>query len=209
LLDLIVLVADKDMRFAVEGLFARPQDLEIRPIRAQVVPHPGHDPAVLGQCHEFLRPYLRLAGYALVAFDREGCGRLAPRDALERLVEKRLSQNGWEGRCAAVVIDPELEVWFWGDSPEVEEALGWKKGRADLEKWLAEKGHLRQGQNKPHRPKDAVLDAWRLAKIKPSSSHFGGLAAKVNFNGCTDPAFGKLRRVLSQWFPPKGLRGEP
>jgi hypothetical protein len=208
LLDLIALVADKDMLSALEGLLARHQDLEIQAIRRQVLRHPGHDPAVLNHCHEFLRPYLRLARYALVVFDCEGCGRPDSRHDLEELVESRLAQNGWVDRSAAVAIDPELEVWFWSDSPEVRQALGWNREGALLGEWLTDKGYLRSGQSKPHRPKDAVRDAWKLANIKPSSSHFGDLARTVDFRGCTDLAFGKLRRVLRQWFPPENSSGE-
>lgn len=202
------MVADKDMRFTLEGLLARQQDLEIRAIRAQVLAHSDHDPGVLNDCHEFLRSYLRLARYALVMFDCKGCGRPDSRHDLEGLVESRLAQNGWLDHCAAVAIDPELEVWFWRDSPEVRQALGWDEDWAHLGAWLARKGYLRPGQSKPHRPKDAVRDAWRLANIKPSSSHFGGLARTVNFRGCTDLAFGKLRRVLRQWFPLENSRRE-
>jgi hypothetical protein len=196
------------MLFALEGLLARQQDLEIRAIRAQVLRHPGHDAAVLNHCHEFLRSYLRLARYALAMFDCEGCGRPDSRHDLEALVESRLAQNGWLDRSAAVAIDPELEVWFWIDSPEVRRALGWSRDGALLGEWLTDKGYLRQGQNKPHRPKDAVRDAWKLANIKPSSSHFGGLARAVNFRGCTDLAFGKLRRMLREWFPLENSRRE-
>jgi hypothetical protein len=195
------------MRSALEALLARHKDLGIRPVRSRVIRHARHDPAVLQECHEFLRPFLRLARYALVAFDWEGCGRSDRREEIESLVETRLSQNGWDQRCSAIVIDPELEVWFWGDSPYVEKVLGWTKGRARLEEWLTEKGYLRQGQRKPRQPKDAVLDAWRLCKRKPSSSYFGELAENVNFHGCTDPAFEKLCRVLRQWFSVTGLRG--
>ncbi len=208
MLDLIALVADKDMLFALEGLLTRQQDLEIHAIRSQVLRHSGHDSAVLNHCHGFLRPYLRLARYALVVFDCEGCGRPDSRHDLEELVELRLAQNGWRDRCAAVAIDPELEVWFWSDSPEVRRALGWNKDGVLLGEWLAGKGYLSPGQNKPRRPKDAVRDAWRLANIKPSSSHFGSLARTVDFRGCTDLAFVKLRRVLRDWFPLENSRGE-
>jgi hypothetical protein len=208
LLDLIALVADKDMLFALEGLLARQQELEIHAIRKQVLRHSGHDAAVLKDCHDFLRPYLRLARYALVVFDCEGCGRPHSRHELEELVESRLAQNGWRDRSAAVAIDPELEVWFWSDSPEVRQALGWKEDWAHLREWLTQKEYLRPGQNKPHRPKDAVKDAWRHANIKPSSSHFGDLARTINFRGCTDLAFGKLRRVLRQWFPLENSKEE-
>ena len=195
------------MQVVLKALLARHEDLGIPPVRSEVYRHPRHDPAVLRECHEFVRPYLRLARYALVAFDREGCGRLDRREELERLVETRLSQNGWDQRCSAIVIDPELEAWFWGDSPYVENVLGWTRGRPCLEEWLVEKGYLQQGQRKPHRPKDAVEGALRLSKRKPSSSYLGELAENVSFHGCTDPAFAKLRRVLRQWFAVAGSPG--
>ena len=186
------------------ALLVRHEDLEIRPIETQVRVHPRHDPAVLRSSHDFLRSYQHVTSHALVAFDRHGCGRLDPREDLERSVETRLAQNGWGGRSAAIAIDPELEVWFWSDSPHVERALGWVGGRARLEKWLVEEGYLIQGQQKPHRPKEAVLNAWRLSKTQRSSSNYGDLAERVDFQHCTDPAFLKLRRVLKQWFPLEG-----
>jgi hypothetical protein len=203
-MDLIALVACKDMRETLKALLVRNEDLEIRPIETKVLVHSRHDPAVLRESHNVLRSYQHVATYALVAFDRRGCGRLDPRADLEKSVETRLAQNGWRGRSAAIVIDPELEVWFWSDSPHVETALGWVEGRVRLAEWLVEKGYLTQGQQKPHRPKDAVLNGWRLSKTQRSSSNYGNLAEKVDFQHCIDPAFLKLRTVLKQWFPPEG-----
>ncbi len=202
-MDLIVLAACKDMRETLNALLGRHEDLEIRPIEAQIEVHSRHDPAVLRESHDFLRSYQHAATYALVAFDRRGCGRPDPREDLEKSVETRLAQNGWGGRCAAIVIEPELEAWFWSDSPLVETALGWVKGRARLEEWLVGKGYLSQGQPKPHRPKEAVLSAWRFSKTQRSSSNYAALASKIDFGHCADPAFLKLRSVLKQWFPPQ------
>lgn len=196
------------MRVALEVLLARHRDLEICPIRTQVLRHPGHDPAVLRQGHDFLRPYLRLARYALVMFDRDGCGRPDAREDLERLAEARLSQNGWEGRCSAVVIDPELEAWFWTDSPHVEGVLRWTNGRARLEEWLEREGFRDPSQQKPHRPKEAVEALLTVSKTPRTSSIYRELAKQVRFQRCTDLAFLKLKRVLKHWFPEEGSIGE-
>src|SRR5438034_5293261 len=126
-MDLIALVACKDMGETLKALLVRHERLEIRPIDARVLVHSRHDAAVLRESHDFLRSYQHVAAYALVAFDRRGCGRVEPREDLEKSVETNLAQNGWGGRAAAIVIDPELEVWFWSDSPHVEAALGWVK----------------------------------------------------------------------------------
>lgn len=200
--DLVILVADKNMRFALEALLARHESLEIRPIEALVLTHPRRDPAVLRESHDFLRSRQGLASYALVVFDREGCGDVQPREVLEESVELKLAQNGWAGRSAAVVVDPELEVWFWSDSPQVETALRWSKGRTQLREWLVEKGFCYEGQQKPHRPKEAVESVLRLSRTPRSSSIYQDLAEHVAFQHCIDPSFLKVRSVLKRWFPP-------
>jgi hypothetical protein len=153
-LDLIVLVADKDAKFALEGLLARHESLRIRPVAMDVVIHPRHDSGVLLECHGFLRLWLKRVSYALVVFDRDDRPSPPPREDLERLVETNLAQNGWTDRSAAVTIDPELEAWFWGDSLHVETALGWTRGRAALDDRLVEREYSKRGQPKPHRPKE-------------------------------------------------------
>ena len=42
--DLVVLTADKDMQFVLEGLLKRPKDLGIRPVKIKTYAHPQHDP---------------------------------------------------------------------------------------------------------------------------------------------------------------------
>jgi len=200
-MDLVILTADKRMRLTVEGLLERPQSLAIRPVEADVQAHPRHDPAVLREAHEFLRSRQRQASHALVVFDRDGCGSQQSREVLEEDVKVRLEQSGWRDRCAVVVIEPELEAWFWSDSPHVERALGWLKGRSQLNEWLAGKGFLHQGQRKPIKPKEAVLEALRHCRTQYSPSIYYDLAARVSFERCIDPAFLKLRSILNEWFP--------
>src|SRR5208282_804614 len=112
-------VADKNMRFALEGLLGRHESLGIRPIVTQILVHPRRDSGTLRECHVFLRPWLREAACALVMLDREGCGSNGARNELEAEVRERLAKNGWPDRSAAVVIDPELDVWVWNDSPHL------------------------------------------------------------------------------------------
>ena len=52
--DLVILAADKDREFALKGLLARPEALNIRPIDARVWVHPEHDPACARHGTEFL-----------------------------------------------------------------------------------------------------------------------------------------------------------
>jgi hypothetical protein len=199
--DLLVLVPDQEMRATLTGVLTAHHRLQTRKIDLYgpyVDPH--HDSGVYLRSQKFLRSYLKLADHCLVVFDRDGCGSTKPREQLESEVEGRLSQNGWAGRSAAIVIDPELENWVWSDSPQVETVLGWPTG-GKLKTWLVENGYLRSDAPKPRRPKEAFLQAIGIVKTPRSSSIYFQLAQQVSFQRCTDPAFIKLKTVLLQWFP--------
>jgi hypothetical protein len=122
---------------------------------------------------------------------------------LEEDIERRLRQNGWADRSAAVVIDPELEAWFWGDSPHVRYVLGWSARFGNIGAWLEAQGLLPPGERKPARPKAAVQEALRWTGQRRSSSLYRELAEPAAFEGCTDPAFAKFKSVLRAWFPPQ------
>jgi hypothetical protein len=115
-------------------------------------------------------------------------------------VEDRLAKSGWEGRAAAIAIDPELENWVWANSSHVETALGWSGRTPDLREWLVEKGLLERPGQKPSRPKQAVEDALRTARKSRSSALYLHLAQSVTLEGCTDKAFLKFRQTIINWF---------
>ncbi len=200
--DLVVLTADKNMNFAMEGLLNRPQALGIRPVVPAFYIHPERDPGCLLRADAFLRPFVRRFAHAIVMFDREGCGRdekTSPE--LEQKVESALSRSGWADRAAVIVIDPELENWVFSDSPEVDAAMGWKGNRPSLRKWLEEQRYLAAGEIKPARPKEAMEAALRHVRMPRSSSIYGRIAQHVGFGRCTDGAFQKLKATLRAWFP--------
>ncbi len=197
--DLIVLVADKNMKAAVSGILQSPR-LNIRKIELlDLLVHPNNDPGVYRQAHEFLRPFHRLAAYALVLFDRDGCGSTRSREQLELDVETRLAQNGWPERCVAISVEPELENWVWSRSPHVATELGWEP--RDLQSWLVQGGYWPEHLAKPPRPKEVVETALRFKRIPRSSSIYYNIATKVSLDACTDPTFVKLRSTLTTWFP--------
>lgn len=206
--DLIVLTGDPTMRIAVMALLRRHQALQIRPIvpdaAADVYEHPKRDPGVYREADVFLRPFVTQYRYALVMFDREGCGaeKTQGREEIEREVEAKLSKNGWQNRCSAIVIDPELEAWVWADSPHVARVLGWGSDLKKLRKWLEKEGYLDPGEAKPRRPKEAMQQALRLTRTPRSASLYEELAKKVGLSRCTDNAFRRLCTVLRRWFPP-------
>ncbi|MFH0879673.1 MAG: hypothetical protein V2A34_08170, partial [Lentisphaerota bacterium] len=112
-----------------------------------------------------------------------------------------LSQSGWSGRCAAVVIKPELEMWVWSDSPHVSKALGWENRQPSVYDWIkANKAFWPDNTDKPSRPKEALESSLRVVRKSSSPSIFETLAKHVSVTRCTDRAFGKFKTVLKQWF---------
>lgn len=205
--DLVILVADLDIEFALRGVLARPDDLGICDgISFDIYRHVYHDSGCFKDSEHFLRQFLQSHRFALVVFDREGCGQeRLDRRALESQVEDRLGRNGWQGRSAAVAIDPELEAWVWAQGPRVEEVLGWSRRTPGLGRWLRDAGFLNaERQVKPDRPKEALRAALRQAGTPVSASLFQQLAQSVCFDACRDEAFAKLRATLRDWFEPAG-----
>ena len=200
--DLVVLVADKNMMFALRGILNRHKPLKIRAITSTIIPNNRHDPGCRNNPQDILRSYFRTHRHALVVLDHQGCGgEHLIREKIETDIETLLSKNGWGDRAAAVVISPELEAWVWSDSPAVDEKLGWKDRSPKLRDWLRKNtDYWATGDAKPSRPKEAVEYALREV-IKPrSSSIYMELAKSVSWKNCSDPAFAKLVQTLQKWF---------
>lgn len=124
------------------------------------------------------------------------------REQLERQVEQRLETNGWSDRCSVLVLEPELEIWIWTDSPELDQIIGWAGRQPPVREWLRAQGFTLNADGKPSRPKEALREALRHVRKQPSASLFGALAGKAGLSRCTDPTFLKLKTTLQRWFPP-------
>jgi hypothetical protein len=199
--DLVVLTADKNARFALEGILSRYRSLAIKQLAPDYYVHPGKDPGVLRGAHDFLRPFSRSHLRALVVMDREGSGKEElSREEMEGQIEGALRASGWAERASAVVIDPELDIWLWSDSPHVSTELGWADRSPDLRTWLRQQNFLAADALKPQRPKEALEAALRVTRRPRSSALYKALAEKVGLTRCTDPAFLKLTTVLQRWF---------
>jgi hypothetical protein len=199
--DLIALVADKNMEAAVRALLTRHHSIDISELNFDCFVHPDRDPGCLKKAASFLAIQLNRYKYALVVFDHDGCGREGDsRELLENDVELALAKTGWKNRCAAIVIDPELENCVWSDSPIVEATLGWKSRQPTLRSWVSSTYGLQERSEKPVEPKQAVEEALRIVRKPRSSSIYQEIAARVSLNRCTDPAFQKLKAVLKSWF---------
>lgn len=200
--DLVVLVADKDMEEAVKGLLERPRSLGIRDVRATVYRHPGRDGGCRTHGVTFLRTFCKQFEHALLMFDLEGSGRdSADASQLEQDIEDDLRKNGWQERAAAIILDPELEIWVWSDSPEVDRISGWSGRLPSLRAWLVDEGFLTSDDAKPERPKEAFRHALRHVRKQPSPALFREMARKVGLRRCNDRAFQKFVKTVGQWFP--------
>lgn len=199
--DLIVLVADADAKQVVEGLLRRPESLRIRTVRFTVDRYVKRDSGCCGTSHDYLRPFIKQFHHAMVLFDRHGSEKdTESRQEIEAAVERQLERNGWKGRSAAIVCDPELEIWVWSDSPEVDEVLGWRGRKPALREWLVTHGFCDVETAKPNDPKEAMRRALRSVRKNVSPSRFRALAERVGVERCQDSAFLKLKHTLQSWF---------
>ena len=205
--ELVILAADHQMKAGLDALLEnRSTAIQMRRLDAgswDSLVQPNFDAAVVALCHELLRSQSRRYRHALVVCDRRGSGReWRTRIEIESEIESNLARSGWENRSAAVVIDPELEIWAWSDSPHVDDILGWKgRHRPSLREWLEQERHVRPGEVKPADPQRAMDHALESAGKRRSSSIFQRLAKQVSLRRCQDPAFLKLCTVLRTWFP--------
>lgn len=204
--DLIVLAADKNIDFGLRGLLGRPKALGVRSVAADFLVHPRRDPGCVREAHDVLRPSVGDYRHALVVFDHQGSGRdTQPIDRLADEVRDRLAANGWGGRAEVIVLDPELEVWVFADSPHVEHCLGWRRGRGTLRRWLEARKLWAPGRAKPEAPREALDEVLRELRRPRSSALYRCIAERVSLAGCTDPAFRKLASTLARWFPPPAV----
>ena len=202
--DLVVLVADKDMEMTLHGLLSRHQSLGIRPLDYTIYKHPGKDSGSRTQGVTFLRDFCNQFHHAILIFDREGSGgESTTAEELELLLEEDLQKNGWTDRASAIAIDPELEIWVWSDSTEVDQVTGWANRIPGLRQWLIDEGFLKNKSAKPERPKEAFRHALKHVRKQPSSAIFKKLSQRVGFKSCEDRAFIKLQTKLQEWFSPE------
>jgi len=199
--DLLVLTACKDCQFAVQGILCRHKSLRIRPVAADFLVHPNKDAGCVTTSIELLRGQRSRYPHALVLFDREGSGQEGrTAGELEDLVGEGLRKSGWDERAAVVVLDPELEIWVWSESPQVDRILGWANHIPSLRSWLVGQRYLAEDEHKPGRPKEAMEAAMEVAEVRRSSAIYKELAEHVSLERCTDPAFLRLKEVLRGWF---------
>lgn len=199
--DLILLVADKNMKHALKGVLARNPSLGIRPIRFEIKVHEGAgDGGTRKSGPEVLALLRRGFRHALLVLDFEGCGSSLPNAlALESDLDSRLNRH-WGTDAKSIVIEPELDVWVWGSNNSLETALGWPPG-SPVRQWLLAAGFTFTTGNKPVRPKEALQAVQRHIGTPRSSALYEQIAGKISLKRCSDLAFHRLKTQLAAWFP--------
>jgi len=200
--DLVILVADNNMKSALQGILSQYESIGSRRISYDIYVHIYHDPGCLRDSHNFLRPFINRYQFAIVMFDRIGCGKEEnSREEIEEIVETNLSRNGWADRSIAVVLNPELEVWVWSRACIVEEILGWQNREQTVSDWLTSKSFIRDGEFSPRSPKEAMEAVLKTVRKPRSSSIYQQLAQTANLDDCDEPSYNKLSTFLRNRFP--------
>jgi hypothetical protein len=199
MLDLALLVADKNAQFALRGAFHRPQALGIRPIEFECIVHPQRDGGARKTGADILRLKRNAAQHALLVFDWEGCGADRTAAELEAQLDQRLAVD-WENRAKAIVITPEVDTWVWGSDNALEAQLKWTSPQR-LRAWLIERGFEFFPNGKPVRPKEALEATLRHIQLPRSSAFYEHIAGKISLRNCQDAAFQRLRENMVEWFP--------
>lgn len=198
--DLVVLVADKNMQFALQGALDRPQAMGVRPFSFEFRSHMGRDGGVRTTGADVLAREAARFSHALMLLDFEGCGQEQDDPlVIEAQLDGKL-QRIWDANAKAIVISPEVDAWLWGNDAVLRDALHWPQN-GTIRDWLRGKGFEFNADDKPLRPKEA-LDAMRpVHKQARSSAMYERVTKRISLQNCTDPAFIRVRTQLQTWFP--------
>lgn len=198
--DLVILVADKNMQYALRGALARPEALGIHAITFDFRTHMGRDGGVRTTGAGMLALERRRFAHALLVFDLEGCG-ADPGQTAEDLESSLDDQLGvrWGAHAKSIVIDPELDIWLWGADSTLRDLLQWPLD-GGIHAWLQAQGFAFDTRGKPQRPKEALEALVRIHRLPRSSALYEKITSRISLRRCSDPAFVRLRTALKAWF---------
>ena len=205
--DLLLLVADADIKAFLRALLTRPEALEIRGISSEIQRHQRRDSGMVADGPELVRNRKGDFGKVLLIWDHHGSGRdhrqtphLVARD-----IAGRLDGVTWSGNHAVAVLDPELEQWIWHCEPALAAHL--KIAATQLSEWVeafAQRAGTTIEAAKRDTPKALFEEIVRVRLRKPISprdfEHIGQRASIPALLAC--PSFAAIMLALRSWFPP-------
>lgn len=191
-------------------LLDRTQSLGLRRIEVEIVKDAFRDSS--REAVELLRPFQRICSHALIIRDLHGSGwEDKGADVLELDLKNQMLVSGWTaGKCAAVVVEPEIEAWLRFDSSHFHQLIR-NRARKKVE-WdqlllqpliddLITKRGGKNDQGKPMNPKETFEDLLSTFGIQRSNALYGHLASVESLRGCSVPSFNRLIEILRVWFP--------
>ena len=197
--DLALLVADKNMDFAMRGILNRPKAVGIRAVTYEIKQHMNRDGGVRTTGPETLALLRSRFHHGIIMLDWEGSGsKSASAIALEAELELRLART-WGNHAKAIVVEPELDVWIWGSDNALVEILAWDEHQG-IRQWLVDRGYSFDGNEKPERPKEALNELMIRLDQPRSSALYEKITGRISLAQCVDPAFRRLRTTLQSWF---------
>jgi hypothetical protein len=201
--DLLVVVADSNMKGIMDGLLPRMHRIETTaPFSYAIRVHPMRDAGVRTQIVDFVGPDSDDFRNLLVFLDYEGSGSSEPMPDLQSRIEEDLRNSGWADRVCVVVFDPECDVWMWVNRNKMSEVFRSPRGNNfpnNVDDWLQAKG-FSFVNSKPERPKEALEELCREIRLPRSSSLYEQLAASASYRDCTDPGFLRFRNFILEKF---------
>ncbi|MFF9040994.1 hypothetical protein ACF090_36655 [Streptomyces sp. NPDC014892] len=168
---------------------------------------PNKDSELPLRAGALLQPWRGEYRRAIVVQDHAYDNPLPPDEIRKRIGEQL--EDHWP-QYAVVVIEPELENWFWSDHTEViKKALLWRPRKGDdrtPRQVLEDAGLWESGKDKPADPKGAVEYLHKIKYTGPKNPGFYARFAEQvpSVRRCTDPSFQHLMATLAAWFPPAG-----
>ena len=201
MVDLLLLLADGNMKAALEAALRRPDALGVRAgLTFKSIVHSGHDGGLRANGAALADTMRRHHLHVLMVLDYEGSGASVPPDEVESRLDQELSRN-WPNCGKAIVIHPEFDVWAWGSDRAIAPVLGWDAQDGLIRDWLRHKSFEVSETGKPVRPKEALHEICRHLKKPRSSSLYGKLAERISLSRCSDESFKRLVDTLRRWFP--------
>lgn len=199
--DLVILVADKNAQYALQGVLSRPQALGIRPLSFEFRTHVGRDGGARSSGVEVLARERARFSHALLVFDFEGCGAegVATAVDLQSQLDERLSSL-WDENARTVVIEPEVDAWLWGAEAVLRDVLKWPLEQG-IRDWLMAKGFEFSQSGKPLRPKEALEALVPIHRQPRSSALYEKITGRISLQRCSDQSFNSMRTTLQGWFP--------
>jgi hypothetical protein len=207
--DCVFLVADSNMEAAFQGFLGREKfwlgldcgEFLFDPTEDLFPAAGDNDPGLFTRGHELLKPYCKTHRHGVIVLDAAWEGSPGATQ-IHQHIAANITGTGWQPDCTAViVIDPELENWFWQRAnPHVAKALGF----ADASLMVAHPllaTHWPATKGKPDQPKECLEAVLKDRRKARSSALYKKVTAKVGTRGCKDDAFQSLRETLQAWFP--------